>query len=922
MNKNLPFVLSLCFAALAPAGLKAQTSGLYPINYDESQHITHASRYTNGITFASKDNAQQSVSVDQGVKGLLYIKRLDDCLLAKAGETVTAGFSCGSMNWMCGYAYIDLDNNGLFDVDYDDNGVNAMKELMTYSMYKDKDSKGSSVSGEPKLTPPSFVIPADTKPGIYRMRYKIDWDNVDPGGNNGATNKIIDNGGIIVDTRINIHGDNANLSLASDTEHGTVTLADGTALNKAAVTFGKDASLKVQTEGDYSLSHFVVRHGYNLDGEQYVNGNKQWEETTVSASVGTDGLCTLTGDVLDGDVVLTPVFAKVNTELGKPGYGLSFDKNTKVLATSEYSLSGLSVGKQGAEATTIDVAGMNTVYRDATATAVAAKPGETLNVSVDSNSPLAAYLYVDYNNDGRFCSEIGDDGTVTRNSELVSFSALNGKNSIGEVQTEGTLALPPFSLPENLPAGNYRARLKIDKNNAVSDGSDNIAKVGGFVVDFLINVHTDEGKLDVNGVGGNMVGADNTGVAENVAFGTALNLMPLAPAKGYNVQRVVVRHGHNLKDAQFDANGNRQWDEYETTEAQNDETFTVPAQMVDGDVSVTAYFAADGTEEYKLVFADEFDGEDGSLPNAEFWHNSTRENPTWKRFTSQTAEGQARTAFLRDGKLVTRCIANNIAEEGNVDMISGAIESSDKVYYNYGRIEGRLRTTPHTGNFPAFWLMPQDNSAGWPNAGEIDLWEQIDTENKTYHTVHTHVTYDLNRAKPNSGSAYTNAADYHIISMDWEPDLLTWYVDGEKAFSYAKSTDQSLLDLGQWPFDKPFYVILNQSVGNGTWAKPCDVSFEYETLFDYVRIYQKDGQTITKPATGIGSVTVASNDKATRLDVYAIDGGLKLVAPDTQRVCITDVAGRTVYSKTVQGNVDVKLAKGLYVVAGKKVLVD
>ena len=921
MKKNLPFVLSLCFAALAPAGLKAQTAGLYPVNYDESQHISHASRYTNSVTLASQDNSQQTVAVNQGVGGLLYLKRLDDCLMAKAGETVTAGFAVGYMNWMCGYAYIDLDNNGQFDVDYDDNGVNAMKELMTYSMYKDKNSNGAAVSGEPSYNPPAFVIPADTKPGIYRMRYKIDWDNVDPGGNNSSANPITKNGGVIVDTRINIHGENANISLDSDTEHGTATLADGSALNKAAVAFGKDATLKVAPEDGYSLSHFVVRHGYNLDGEQYVNENKQWEETTVNAKADDAGLCTLSGSVLDGDVTVKPVFAKVTSEVGEQGYGLSFDKDANVPATSSYKLNGLTVANGGID-TEINVAEMNTVYRDATAKTVAAKAGDALKVTVDSNSPFDAYLYIDYDNDGRFRSEMNEDGAVTQNSELVSFSCLNGKNSAGEASTGESNDLPAFTLPENLPAGNYRARLKIDNNSAASAGSEGFAKIGGFMVDFLINVHEDNAALDVNGVGGNMVGADNTGVAATVAYGTPLNLMPLAPAKGYNVQRVVVRHGHNLKGAQYDANGNRQWDEYETSEAENDETFTVPADKVDGEVSVTAYFTADGTEEYKLVFADEFDGEDGSLPNAEYWHNSTREHPTWKRFTSQTPEGQARTAFLRDGKLVTRCIANDIAEEGDVEMISGAIESSDKVYYNYGRIEGRLRTTPHVGNFPAFWLMPQDNSAGWPNAGEIDLWEQIDTENKTYHTVHTHVTYDLGKAKPNSGSAYTNSADYHIISMDWEPTLLTWYVDGEKAFSYAKSTDQTLLDQGQWPFDKPFYIILNQSVGNNSWAKNCDVTFQYETLFDYVRIYQKDGQNITKPTTGIGGLTLGDNNAEARLDVYGMKGGMRIVAPEAQTVSIVDVAGRTVFCKTVQGNVDVKLAKGLYVVAGKKVLVD
>ena len=287
----------------------------------------------------------------------------------------------------------------------------------------------------------------------------------------------------------------------------------------------------------------------------------------------------------------------------------------------------------------------------------------------------------------------------------------------------------------------------------------------------------------------------------------------------------------------------------------------------------------------------------------------------WKRFTSQTAEGQQKTAFIRDGKLVTRCIKNTIAEEGDVDMISGAIESSDKMYFTYGRVEGRLRTTPHIGNFPAFWLMPQDNSAGWPNAGEIDIWEQIDTENKTYHTVHTHCTYDLHLALPNSGSTYTNAADYHVITLDWTPELLTWYVDGTKAFSYAKTNQSYLLEKGQWPYDKPFYLILNQSVGNNSWAKDADVNFEYETLFDYVRLYQKDGE---------GDITTSVKDVKTNgsaLDVYAQQGGLLLVAPEAQKIDVYSISGTRVFSGLVQGNRFVSLTKGVYVVAGKKIVV-
>ena len=917
MKKKTPIVFSLCLAALATTAVHAQTSGLYPVNYDETQCISHSSRYTSTVSLNSGDG-QQSVAVNQGLNGLLYIQRLDDCFFAQPGETVTASLA-GAMSWMASYVYIDLDNNGLFDVDYDDSGITDAKELLTYSLYKNKDSEGNTVSGEPSLTPPSFTIPAGTKAGIYRMRYKVDWDNVDPGGNNGSSNKITTNGGVIVDTRINIHGTTANLSLAQGVEAGALTLTDGTAINNTAVEFGKTVRVKAHSAEGKNLLSIVVKHGYNLDGEQFVNGNKQWEDTTVNVSATSANECELDGSLLDGDVQLTPVFAQLEVEESGNNYALGYNQNDKVTTGNKLNSVSFTYGDGETSELPLADADAGLIYKNLTNSVLAVKIGDavTPSVTVENAEGLTARLYIDYDQSAGFLSAISSDGTVTTGSELVSYSYYNGRNSKGESVSATTTVMPSFTLPETVAEGVYRARLIVDKNGIKAEGTEQTAANGGFVVDFLVNVHSDEVKLTVNGVGGHIVGPANSGIGETASYGESVALLPLAPADGYKVTEVTVRHGHNLKGEQY-LNDNRQWAEYNVSGVEANTEFTIPASDVDGDLEVTAKFAADGTEEYHLVFADEFNGADGSRPDTAVWHSSARESSTWNRLISKTKEGQERTTFIRDGKLVARCIANDIAEEGDVEMISGAVESSGKVYYQYGRIEGRLRTTPHTGNFPAFWLMPEDNSAGWPTAGEMDLWEQIDDEDITYHTVHTHVTYDLKQARPNSGNVYAAAAAYHIISMEWTPTLLTWYVDGEKAFSYAKSTNESLLKLGQWPFDKPFYIILNQSVGNGSWAKQCDVNFEYETLFDYVRIYQKDGQIIEKP-TSIGAV--AANADESTLDAYACEGGVKLVTPQSQKVNIADLQGRTVYSNTVQGNVFVVLPKGIYIIGGKKLMV-
>ena len=942
VDRNSPHNLTADYAAyiddiiLSPSASDPYfMSSLYPINYDEeTAHSRGTDRYTKGVTLVSSDGSQ-SLEADQSAINRLYIKRMNNTFLAKPGDKVTAGFIKGAMSWMAGYVYIDQDNNGNFDVDYDDTGVKAMKDLMTYSQYKGTDCNGNAIDGKtgPNLNPPSFTIPADLKPGFYRMRYKVDWDNVNPGGNPGPSNKITDNGGMLLDTRINIHNDVVSLSRTTDELgggglNGDILMADGSGVTGKKVPFGQDLKVKVKPAPGFRFHHLVMRHGYNLEGDSVVSENRQWDEKVFYARTFQNDEFTIPGKYVDGDVRFIPYFSSNSGQEGGDEYAINFSEDLNMQDPTTNVLTSLKLSVNNGDVSTLTVKNDKSqkVYRNFAPTELRLKAGDVVLPTVtykSANKAMNAYLYIDMNNDGRFYSELNADGTPGNNSELVSYSYYNGFNSRGETSSaEGAgWSLPSFRLPEELPNGIYRCRLKLDVNNIDPAGSwkegdaNNIDATGGYVVDFLLNVHGTNVNLEVNGVDGDIVGANYTGVPTSIPFKTAYRLLPLAPVSSYSLQNLVVRHGYNLDGEQY-IHGNRQWSEYTVANAKESKLVTLKADSINGDVRITGTFAPNGTGDYRLVMRDEFDGEHGAAPDAKLWSYSTRENPTWKRFVAQSAEGKAATAYLSDGKLVTRCVANTFANEGNVEMVSGSVESSGKMYFNYGRIEGRLRTTPHTGNFPAFWLMPEDNSAGWPNAGEIDLWEQIDSEDRSYHTIHTHVSYDLKQGPTNTGNVATTAADYNVISFDWTPELLTWYVNGKKAFSYAKSTDQDLLNKGQWPFDKPFYVILNQSVGNGSWAQNCDPTFQYETYFDYVRIYQKDGDYIKTP-TGIGETEAANSG----LDVYVRGGKLLLVTPTKQLVKVYDVQGRTAWSEAVQGNRYVNLPKGVYVVNGHKVMI-
>lgn len=492
MTNNLRTAIAtfILTAAITPATMLAQSA--YPVNFDENEAATNTGRYTNAILLSSSHGTQQ-IDVNQKTEKRLYIKRLDDCLRAKIGETVSVGFNWKG-TWMCGYAYIDFGKDGKYDVDYDDNGVNAMKDLMTYSMYKNKDSKGATVSGEPSINPPSFAIPTDAKPGIYRMRYKVDWDSVDPGGNI-SNNGIKKNGGVIVDTRINVHGETAHVTVkGTDPLKGTVTLGDQyTELNNQDVEFGKDLTIAVGVMDGYDFISLSVKHGYGLDGDAVVDGLRQWQENTIMAYTAKGDKLTIPASYIDGDVEITVNFAAESATSGS-SYALNFEKDLAQMNPTANSLTEFSITNKAGKKSAIAIPEGTTVYRDALTKEVNAKPGDVLTpgIAFTGDTEMGAYLYIDYNQDAVFTTPLDETGKPVVGSELVSFSAYNGKNSNGEA-AGATTAMPSFTIPDDLPTGVYRARLKIDKNNidpagdySMSDAL-HIDNYNGYIVDFLLN---------------------------------------------------------------------------------------------------------------------------------------------------------------------------------------------------------------------------------------------------------------------------------------------------------------------------------------------------------------------------------------------------------------------------------------------------
>ena len=77
--------------------------------------------------------------------------------------------------------------------------------------------------------------------------------------------------------------------------------------------------------------------------------------------------------------------------------------------------------------------------------------------------------------------------------------------------------------------------------------------------------------------------------------------------------------------------------------------------------------------------------------------------------------------------------------------------------------------------------------------------------------------------------------DYHTFAMEWQPDLIEWYVDG---ILYHTATPADVAP-NEWVFNHPFFMLLNVAVG-GNFGGPVgeDTIFPQEMLVDYVRVYQ------------------------------------------------------------------------------------
>src|SRR5262249_6457577 len=131
---------------------------------------------------------------------------------------------------------------------------------------------------------------------------------------------------------------------------------------------------------------------------------------------------------------------------------------------------------------------------------------------------------------------------------------------------------------------------------------------------------------------------------------------------------------------------------------------------------------------------------------------------------------------------------------------SGIITTEHSFNFEYGLVEVNAKLPAGDGLWPAIWLLP--SSLGWPP--EIDILELLGSNPNVYYAS-THSGAN-NTSVPNTVYSGDTSAAFHTYGVDWEPDTITFYFDGNPVATEATPADMH----------QPMYMLINLAVG-GSW---------------------------------------------------------------------------------------------------------
>ena len=242
-------------------------------------------------------------------------------------------------------------------------------------------------------------------------------------------------------------------------------------------------------------------------------------------------------------------------------------------------------------------------------------------------------------------------------------------------------------------------------------------------------------------------------------------------------------------------------------------------------------------EAYEMVWSDEFDY--SGLPDSKKWKYDTEGNQAgWGNNEAQFyTENRIENAEVKNGRLkitAKKEVFNN-KNYTSARLITNA-------HWKYGRFEIRAKLPAGRGTWAAIWMMPGGwsfNDGNWPDVGEFDIMEHVGHDPGVIHASAHSKDYQWQMGTQKTDTIHVSGVTekFHTYTWEWDEKTVKAFVDDNLFFEYKNEG----LGETKWPYQKPFYLILNVAVG-GAWGgiKGIDEQAFPQTMeIDFVRVYQK-----------------------------------------------------------------------------------
>ncbi|MBQ9977123.1 MAG: glycoside hydrolase family 16 protein [Clostridia bacterium] len=275
-------------------------------------------------------------------------------------------------------------------------------------------------------------------------------------------------------------------------------------------------------------------------------------------------------------------------------------------------------------------------------------------------------------------------------------------------------------------------------------------------------------------------------------------------------------------------------------------------------------------KDYKLVWADEFDGNELDPKKWCFFPMMGR---------SKRPDGSLVYDLASDEKVIKvddGTLKLNVYYDYERGTFVGPISPStkDSMSFTYGYVEMRARVPYTHGSWASFWTLGRDaigQDKTIPYFSEIDIFEINGTTHcavPCLHKWHTDPAFQekgrpnndsfagsilLGKGHPDNRYARITPEDtvgYNIYGFLWTPEKIEFYLNG-RLYAHFNIVENYGRDSGMKGFHTPQYFILNnyllvdsqsQARPVSIHATPGDVATQIPYEIDYIRLYQKDGE--------------------------------------------------------------------------------